>query len=110
MPRQAGSIDVIFESARRGRIGLELDYTGTQALEYDPYRGRTPAYFSLNALAELRFKGIGFFINAVNLTNVRQTHWDPLIRPSPGPGDNPITDVWAPLDGRTYNIGIHAEL
>lgn len=110
VPRQAGSIDVIFESARRGRIGLELDYTGTQALEYDPYRSRTPAYFSLNALAELRFKGIGFFINAVNLTNVRQTHWDPLIRPSPGPGDNPITDVWAPLDGRTYNIGIHAEL
>ncbi len=108
--RQAGSIDVIFESARRGRIGLELDYTGSQALEYDPYRSRTPAYFSLNVLAELRFKGIGFFINAVNLTNVRQTHWDPLIRPSPGPGDNPITDVWAPLDGRTYNIGIHAEL
>jgi outer membrane receptor for ferrienterochelin and colicins len=110
VPRQAGSIDVIFASARRGRIGLELDYTGTQALEYDPYRSSTPAYFSLNALAELRFKGIGFFINAVNLTNVRQTHWDPLIRPSPGTGDNPITEVWAPLDGRTYNIGIHVEL
>jgi outer membrane receptor for ferrienterochelin and colicins len=110
VPRQAGSLDAILESEKRGRIGLELDYTGKQALEYDPYRTRSPAYFSLNALAELRFRNIAIFVNAINLTNVRQTRWAPLIRSSPGPGGNPITDVWAPLDGRTFNLGIRAEL
>jgi hypothetical protein len=28
----------------------------------------------------------------------------------PGPGGDPITDVWAPLLGRNFNIGIRAEL
>ena len=118
VPRQAGSLDAILESDKRGRLGVELDYTGTQALEYDPYRSVSPGYFSFNALAEVRFKGFSVFFNAINLSNVRQTRWDPLIRPSPspgpgpgpGPGGNPITDVWAPLDGRTFNLGIRAKL
>ena len=83
---------------------------GKQALEYDLYRSMSHPYFSFNALAELRFKKIAIFINAINLSNVRQTRWDPLVRPGPGPGGNPITDVWAPLDGRTFNLGIRAEL
>jgi outer membrane receptor for ferrienterochelin and colicins len=110
VPRQAGSLDAILEIERRGRVGLELDYTGKQGLEYDPYRTMSRAYFSFNALAEGRFKGVAVFINVINLSNVRQTRWDPLLRPSPGPGGNPITDVWAPLDGRTINLGIRAEL
>jgi iron complex outermembrane receptor protein len=110
VPRQGGSLDAILESEKRGRIGLELDYTGKQALEYDPYRSRSRPYVSLNALAEVHIKGISIFVNAINLSNVRQTRWDPLIRPSPGPGGNPITDVWAPLDGRTFNIGVRTEL
>ena len=59
---------------------------------------------------ELRFGDIAVFVNAINLTDVRQTHYNPLYRPSLGPGGNPITDVWAPLDGRTFNLGIRAEL
>ena len=50
------------------------------------------------------------FINAINLTDVRQTHFDPLIRSTLGPGGNPISDVWAPLEGRTFNLGIRGEL
>ena len=110
VPRQAGSLDAILEVQRRGRVGLEVDYTGTQGLEYDPYRTMSRAYFSFNALAEVRFQGVAVFMNVINFSNVRQTRWDPLIRPSPGPGGNPITDVWAPLDGRTLNVGIRAEL
>jgi outer membrane receptor for ferrienterochelin and colicins len=110
VPRQTGSLDAILEFERRGRVGLELDYTGRQGLDYDPYRTMSRAYFSFNALAEVRFKGVAVFVNAINLSNVRQTRWDPLLRPSPGPGGNPITDVWAPLDGRILNLGIRAEL
>ena len=31
-------------------------------------------------------------------------------RTRPGPGGDPITDVWAPVDGRTFNLGTRAEL
>lgn len=110
VPRQSASLDAILESEKRGRIGLELDFTGKQALEYDPYRSVSPAYFSFNALAELRLGKCAIFVNAVNLSNVRQTRWDPLIRPTPGPGGNPIADAWAPLDGRTFNLGVRIEL
>jgi hypothetical protein len=69
-------------------------------------------YVELNALGEIRFGAVLIFINAINLTNVRQTRFDPLIRRSrtPGLGGNPITDVWAPLDGRTFNVGIRVDL
>ncbi|MDE2252038.1 MAG: TonB-dependent receptor [Gammaproteobacteria bacterium] len=110
VPRETASLDAILESEQRGRIGFELDYTGPQTLENDPFRATSPAFVAVNALAEIRFKGIGVFLNALNLTNVRQTQFDPLLRPGPGPGGNPITDVWAPLDGRTFNLGIRLEL
>ncbi|MBV8145498.1 MAG: TonB-dependent receptor [Gammaproteobacteria bacterium] len=110
VPRQAAEIGAILESERRGRIGLEVGYTGTQAIAYDPYRHESPGFFELNALGELRFGDIAVFVNAINLTDVRQTNYDPLLRPSLGPGGNPITDVWAPLAGRTFNLGVRAEL
>lgn len=110
VPRQSGELGVIFESEKRGRIGLEVGYTGRQAVEFDPYRTFAPGYFELNALGELRLGEVAIFLNAINLTNVRQTHFDPLLRPTPGPGGNPITDEWAPLDGRTFNMGVRAEL
>jgi hypothetical protein len=76
----------------------------------DPYRSLSEPFFDLNALAEFRFGGLSIFLNAINLTDVRQTRFDPLIRATAGPGGNPITDVWAPLDGRTFNLGVRVDL
>ena len=110
VPRQSGELAGILESEKRGRIGLEIGYTGKQALVEDPYRRISEPYFELNALGELRFGSVAIFLNAINLTDVRQTRFDPLIRPSAGLGGNPITDAWAPLDGRTFNVGVRVEL
>jgi outer membrane receptor for ferrienterochelin and colicins len=65
---------------------------------------------AINALAAIRIGRVGFFLKLLNLTDRRQTRWDPLLRPSPGPGGNPITEVWAPLAGRTLSLGFRAEL
>lgn len=110
VPRQTAALDAILESEERGRVGFELEYVGRQALDDNPYRSTSPGYWQLNILAELRFGEFGVFVNAINLTDVRQTHYDPLLRPVPGPGGNPITDAWAPLAGRVFNIGIRSEL
>lgn len=106
VPHHSAELGGILESEQLGRIGLEANYIGVQRLEDDPYRSFSQPYITVNALAEIRFKGFSVFINAVNLTGTRQTHYDPLLRPAPGWGGDPITDVWAPLDGRTFNIGI----
>ncbi len=90
-------------------LGIAMS-TGRQGLEDDPYRSVSEPYFELNALGEMRFGSVSVFVNAINLTNVRQTRFDPLIRPSPGLGGTPITEVWAPLDGRTFNVGVRADL
>jgi outer membrane receptor for ferrienterochelin and colicins len=110
VPRNSGELGAILENKKRGRIGLELGYTGRQALEDDPYRSVSEPYFELNALGESHFGAVSIFINAVNLTNVRQTRFDPLIRRTPGLGGTPITEIWAPLGGRTFNVGIRANL
>jgi outer membrane receptor for ferrienterochelin and colicins len=110
VPRDSGELGAILEKKQRGRVGLEMGYTGRQALEDDPYRSVSEPYFELNALGEIRIGNASIFINAINLTDVRQTRFDPLVRPSPGLGGNPITEVWAPLDGRTFNLGIRVDL
>jgi hypothetical protein len=74
-----------------------------------PPRRRCPVCVRI-ALGEIRFGAVSIFINALNLTNVRQTRFDPLIRTTPGLGGTPITEAWAPLDGRTFNVGIRADL
>jgi outer membrane receptor for ferrienterochelin and colicins len=106
VPRHSAEVGGILESEARGRIGLEVSYTGRQFLEDNPYRTLSRPYIQLNALAEIRFNGFSIFLNALNITGTRQTNYDPLIRPTPGRGGDPITDVWAPLDGRTFNVGI----
>jgi len=110
VPRNSAELGGILENKKRGRIGLEVGYTGRQALEDDPYRSVSEPNVELNALGEIRFGAVSIFINAINLTNVRQTRFDPLLRRTPGLGGNPITDVWAPLDGRTFNVGIRVDL
>ena len=108
-PRHAGEIAWIWERESRGRVGLELSYTGRQSLEHDPYRETSPMYVELNALAELRLGETRLFVNAVNLTNVRQTHFDPLVLPARAPDGRWTTDVWAPLEGRVFNAGVRLE-
>jgi outer membrane receptor for ferrienterochelin and colicins len=110
VPRHSAELGGILESESLGRIGLEMNYIGKQGLEDDPYRTLSRSYIQVNALAELRFKGFSVFLNAVNLTGTRQTRYDPLLRPTRGRGGDPITDVWAPVDGRTFNIGIRTGL
>jgi outer membrane receptor for ferrienterochelin and colicins len=46
------------------------------------------------------------FINGENLTDVRQTRWEPLLRPARGVDGRWTVDAWAPLDGRNVNGGV----
>jgi len=45
-------------------------------------------------------------VNSENLGNVRQTYYDPLVRPERHPDGRWTVGAWAPLDGRVINGGI----
>lgn len=105
-PRHAGSFNAIWEGEEWGRFGVELYYTGRQALEDNPYRETGKPYWLLGLLGERRWKSARFFINAENLFDVRQTKHDPLVLPARLPDGRWTVDAWAPLDGRVVNGGV----
>ncbi len=89
-----------------GRAGMELYFTGRQELDDNPFRTRSRPHVILGFLVDRRFGPFRVFVNAENVLDTRQTRHDPLLRPSPAPDGRRITDVWAPLDGRSFNGGV----
>jgi iron complex outermembrane receptor protein len=60
-------------------------------------------------LGALYSKQVGrafLYINAEDLGDVRQTKYDPLLRPAPLRDGRWAVDEWAPLDGRAVNAGL----
>jgi iron complex outermembrane receptor protein len=105
-PRHSAGVVGMWEPEGKGRVGLEIYYTGRQRLEVNPYRDESRPYVIVGVLAERRVGRVRVFINAENVTGVRQTRWDSLLRPSQGPDGRWTVDAWAPLDGRVFNGGV----
>jgi outer membrane receptor for ferrienterochelin and colicins len=105
-PRHSGGLVGMWEREDAGRVGLELYYTGAQRLEENPYRSESRPYVIVGLLAERSFGRLRLFINGENLTGVRQTRWDPMIRPARAADGRWTVDAWAPLEGRTVNGGL----
>jgi len=105
-PRHSAGLVAVAEWEGSGRIGVEWYYTGEQRLETDPTRSTSEPYVIVGLLAERRFGRFRLFINGENLGDTRQTKWSPMLLASPGADGRVATDVWAPLDGRTFNGGI----
>ncbi len=109
-PRHSAGIVGMWEREDAGRAGLELYYTGTQRLDENPFATRSEPYVIVGLLAERQFGRVRWFINGENLTGVRQSRWQPLIRPSRAADGRWTVDAWGPLDGRTVNGGIRVTL
>jgi iron complex outermembrane receptor protein len=91
---------------RRGLIGVEYLFTGEQRLDRNPYRTASESYSLVSLLGEARFGQWRLFVNADNLTDVRQTDWDPIERPTRDVDGRWTVDAWAPLAGRVINAGL----
>ncbi|MFI5230346.1 MAG: TonB-dependent receptor plug domain-containing protein [Gemmatimonadales bacterium] len=105
-PREAAGIDFAVEDDESGAYAaLEVFYTGRQALEDDPYATISRPYTTVGVLVADRWKALKVFLNAENLTNVRQTAWQPIVRTRVGEGGSWTVEPWAPLEGRRLNAG-----
>jgi len=105
-PRHSAGVVGMWEKESKGRIGIEMFYTGRQRLDENPYRGESQPYWVFGVLAEKRLGPVRLFINGENLSNVRQTRYDPLLRPQQHLDGSWTVDAWAPLEGRVINGGI----
>jgi iron complex outermembrane receptor protein len=105
-PRHSVGVDGAWEFGDAWRVGVEWYYTGRQRLEANPYRDESAPYTEFGVLASRRIGRALLFVNGENLTDVRQTNWDPLLRPSRGVDGRWTVDAWAPLDGRVINGGV----
>jgi iron complex outermembrane receptor protein len=105
-PEHSVSLVGMWEKEGVGRIGVEYYVTGEQRLEANPYRDRSESYSIVGVLAERIFGRYRLFVNAENITGVRQINYDPLVRPSQGVDGRWSVDAWAPLDGRSLNAGV----
>ena len=105
-PRHSAGIVGMWEKEDAGRVGIEWYYTGQQSLEENPYRSISEPYMILGLLAERQFGRVRLFVNGENLTGMRQTRWDPLLRPTRAADGRWTVDAWAPLEGRNINGGL----
>jgi iron complex outermembrane receptor protein len=105
-PRHSAGFVAMIEAEDVGRLGLEVYVTGEQALDANPYRATSEPYVIVGLLGERRFGRLSVFINGENLTGVRQSRWDPLLRPSRAVDGRWTVDAWAPLEGRVINGGV----
>jgi outer membrane receptor for ferrienterochelin and colicins len=68
----------------KGRIGVEAYYTGRSAGGQSlPHESRP--YLHLGVLGEIVLGKVSLFANAENILGVRQTRYDPLLRPQRAP-------------------------
>lgn len=105
-PRHSVGLIGAHEEEGKGRVGVELYYTGRQELDDDPYRDISRSHFIVGFLIDRRVGPFRLFLNAENVLDTRQTRYDPLLRPARTMDGRWITDVWAPLEGRAFNGGV----
>jgi outer membrane receptor for ferrienterochelin and colicins len=98
--------DLMLEKPGVYRMGIEGIYYGRQALDDNPYLGRSKPYFYTMALVMRQFGAIEVVANFENLLDERLTEFQPLVLPTQAVGGRWTTDVWAPLEGFMANVAI----
>jgi iron complex outermembrane receptor protein len=104
-PPHTATFDLLWESDF-GNIGVEAYYTGSQALEDNPYRTRGKPYIIVGLLYSKQVGPAYVYVNAEDVGDVRQTTYEPLLRPAALRDGRWATDAWAPLEGRAINAGV----
>jgi iron complex outermembrane receptor protein len=106
-PRHSLGAILMWESEDLGaRVGLEAYYTGAQRLVGHPTRSTSPSYWVTGLLLEKANGPARLFVNFENMTDTRQTRFDPIVSGDPSVAPVETVPVYAPLEGRVINGGV----
>ena len=101
LPRNRVNSALVFEEHDNFKTGVEFYYASSQTLDD---RSRTPSIAEVGVFGEKTFGKFSIFINAENLTDVRQGKFGPVVFP---PHQNPtFAELYTHTEGRVLNGGV----
>ena len=105
LPKHKINSALLFEKAENFKTGIEAYYTGAQFLS-DNFKTRP--FLEIGYFAEKTFGRFSLFINAENLTDVRQARFTPVVL---GAHQNPtFSEIYTHTEGRIFNGGVKIRL
>ena len=104
VPRHATETSLLRQFPH-GRLGIELSYSGPQALWDVPGRSGAAGYGELNLLGAMRLGRMEIFGNLSNLLDRRQSRYGPLRSRQNIAGSLGVIEPWMPVEGRQFNFG-----
>lgn len=105
LPKHKINSALVFEKEENFKTGVEAYYSGSQFLSNG---FRTKSFAEIGLFAEKTFGKFSLFINAENLTDVRQSRYGTVVFP---PHQNPtFSEIYTHTEGRIFNGGIKIRL
>jgi iron complex outermembrane receptor protein len=104
-PQHAVDLDIAHVAENSHTIGVDFHFVGNQFLTDTSFATSKP-YVTINARLEQHIGRTIFFVRGLNVTNVHQAQFAPVLRAATGPGGQWPRDAWAPLDGFVLNAGL----
>lgn len=95
-----------YESKRFG-IGIDCYYFSPVKLS-DGSVGRRMWELGINGQVNLKY--VLIFANLENILDMRQTTYGPIIQPGSSPQRPRFKEIYAPLEGRFFNVGVKVRL
>ena len=98
--------DLIYEKEGAFSVALEEFYTSSMVRDFN--ESNTQPYFLTGLIVQKHFKHWILILNCENLFDVKQTKFENILI---GPIENPnFKEIYAPLDGRLFNIAVKINL
>jgi outer membrane receptor for ferrienterochelin and colicins len=102
-PKHSIKGDLLFVVDNKWRIGWDYDYKYGQFLNNGV---KTESLFTTGVIVERTIDNFVIFLNAENFTDVRQSNVGDVLTD----GSPQFTEVWAPLDGFFFNMGLKIKM
>ena len=102
-PKHSIKGDLLFVVDDKWRIGWDYDYKSGQFLNNGHI---TESLFTTGVIVERTIDNFVIFLNAENFTDVRQSNVGDVLTD----GSPQFTEVWAPLDGFFFNMGLKIKI
>lgn len=104
-PKHKLNLDIIYEVENNFSVAFEGYYVSSMFRDFDT---KTKSYYTIGLIVQKHFKHFTLIANGENLLDVRQTRFENIVVP---PIENPtFRQLYAPIDGRVFNVAIRFDL
>lgn len=100
-PQNKINIDIIYEKEDNFSVAYEGSYLSSMYRDFDT---KTKGYFTSGLIVQKHFPHFDLIANCENLFDVRQTRFENIVIPPIA--DPTFRQVYAPLDGRVFNVAV----